>query len=309
MENAQQRAESVRSALGLQPRERMLDANGLSHHVLEWGDPNANEVIVLCHGFLDHAWGFAELGAALSARGMRAIAVDFRGHGESAHIGAGGYYYFPDYVLDLHELLPQLIDGPFHLLGHSMGGTVSTLYAATHIERVRTLTLLEGLGPNAERTELAVDRMKRWLNGVAPARSSDAAARITDLDEAFARLAARHSDVPEPLLRMLAEKSTCAHPSGTGLTWRFDPLHRTHSPNAFDADRFAQFVKLIEAPTLVVEGERGFARAIHARRAELLRDARTAQVAGAGHMLHWSHCREVAELVCRHVEKSISDNA
>jgi len=285
----------------MQARERFVLANGLQHHVVEWGDEAARDVVVLCHGFLDLAWGFAQLGPALALAGLRAVAVDFRGHGRSGRIPPGGYYYFPDYVLDLHELVPALVDGPYHLLGHSMGGTVCTMFAATHVEQIRTLSLLEGLGPPGEDDSRAPQRAKRWLASMSAARRAEAAAKLRDVDDAFRRLSARHSTAPEPFLRMLAEQSSEPHPSGEGLTWRFDPLHRTPSPLAFDPERFKHFIALIEAPTLVLEGEKGMRELVQADRLALLRQPHHHVIAGAGHMLHWTHCERVAELVIAHV--------
>lgn len=279
----------------MQPRERFLSANGLTHHVLEWGEPSAPP-IVLCHGFLDLAWGFAALGPLLAEAGCRAIALDFRGHGESGRVPEGGYYYFPDYVRDLHELAPQLTDGPFHLLGHSMGGSVATLFTATHPGLVRTLALLEGMGPPPEPEERAPARMKSWLEQTASARTQDGA-RLPDLEAAYERLSRRHPQVSPALLRLLAEKSTCAHESGSGLTWRFDPLHRTRSPIPFDAQRFRYFLQQIDVPTCVVSGERGFRNGEDEARIALLRNARHTVLEGAGHMLHWTHAREVASLL------------
>lgn len=286
------------------PRERFVEANGLRHHVLEWGAPDSADVFVLCHGFLDLAWGFATLAPRLARAGYRVLACDFRGHGESGWVPPGGYYYFPDYVLDLHALLPQLVRAPFHLLGHSMGGTVSTLFAATHAASVRTLVLMEGLGPSGDAPERAPHRMKSWLESVPSARREPV--QLRDLDEAYARLRARHRSVGEPLLRLLAERSTSAHPSGRGLTWRFDPLHRTRSPIPFDPTRFMHFVSDIEAPTLLVYGEHGFKTADDDARRERLRSAQCVEIRGAGHMLHWTHDEEIAAHVLAHAGRSAS---
>jgi pimeloyl-ACP methyl ester carboxylesterase len=282
------------------PEELRVLANGLEHHLLAWGDAQADQAVVLCHGFLDLAWGFAELGPRLAQAGYRVLAVDFRGHGETARVGAGGYYYFPDYVLDLHALLPQLLARPFHLLGHSMGGTVATLYAATHRERVASLSLLEGLGPRADAPERALERLRGWLEQTTRARAHEPT-KLRDLDDALSRLRARHGSVDERFLRMLAEKSTTEHESGHGLRWRFDPLHRTSSPIAFDAARFMQSLASIDAPTLVLQGELGLRTQDHELRVAQLRNKQQALVPGAGHMLHWSHCDEVSAIVLAHL--------
>ncbi|MDB4972851.1 MAG: hypothetical protein JWN48_1192, partial [Myxococcaceae bacterium] len=39
--------------LHIETRERFVQANGLTHHVVEWGPADADEVVVLCHGYLD----------------------------------------------------------------------------------------------------------------------------------------------------------------------------------------------------------------------------------------------------------------
>jgi pimeloyl-ACP methyl ester carboxylesterase len=281
-------------------REHTVRANGLAHHVIEWGPADASEVVLLCHGFLDLGFGFASLAPLLAASGLRVIAFDFRGHGETEWVGKGGYYHFPDYLLDLHELLPQLTSEAVHLVGHSMGGTVSALFAATHPGRLRTLALLEGLGPPAERPELAAERMKTWLADVDAVRKERGPAKLRDLTHALERLRARNPTVDGALLSLLAEKATKPHPDGDGLAWRFDPLHRTRSPLGFDLGRFRQLTPHIHVPTLLLYGSLGLRTGDDEQRAATLPNARTVTIEGASHMMHWTHPAETAHLLLGH---------
>ena len=104
------------------------------------GLENGGETILLCHGFLDCAASFARVATALAERGHRAIAFDWRGHGKTDWVGAGGYYHFPDYALDLYELTAALELERYHLVGHSMGGTATTLFAGSRPAGLRSLT-------------------------------------------------------------------------------------------------------------------------------------------------------------------------
>lgn len=283
-------------------RERLVRANGLLHHVIEWGDEAAREVVLLAHGFLDLAWGFALIAPRLVREGRKVVAFDWRGHGESEWVGRGGYYHFVDYVLDLHELVPQISSVPLHLVGHSMGGTASTLYAATHPERIRTLSLLEGLGPPAEDVNKAPDRVKRWLTGVDAVRRETEPPKLRDLAHARERLLARNAELDPDFVTLLAEKGTRPHPSGDGLAWRFDPLHRTASPMGFEITRFMQFVRLIEAPTLVIAGEQGMRVGDDDVRLAALKHGKSAVIGGAGHMMHWTHAMQTAALLAAYLD-------
>ena len=279
--------------------ERSVTANGLHHHVITWGADNPGETVLLCHGFLDMGLGFFKLAPLLAAAGYRVIAFDFRGHGDSAWVGRGGYYHFADYVLDLHELVPQLLpaETPFHLIGHSMGGTVATLYAATHLPRIKSLALLEGYGPPAEDPARALDRMRSWLSGIDALRAGESRVQLASLEAAIARLARRNPTLDAESLRFLAVNSTEPHPRAPGLTWRFDPLHRTLSPVGFELARFVHFATLITRPTLIIQGETGLRTGDDAARIAAYPRAQARVIAGAGHMLHWTHADETARAV------------
>ncbi len=276
--------------------EHQVSINGLSHHVITWNGGGA-PTIVLCHGFLDFAWSFELLAARLAEAGMRVVAFDWRGHGQTDHVGAGGYYHFSDYVLDLHGLMPQIADGEVHLLGHSMGGTAAALYAATHPRIPMTLTLVEGLGPPSY-TGAPPDKMTAWLDSMDRLRKRTWAP-MRDLDEAVKRLRAQTPELPAELGARLAEHAT--EPVEGGLRWRFNPLHRTTSPAPFSADSFVGFLDRVEAPTLLVSGSRGFRTDDHEERVAAIRDAREVEIDDVGHMIHWMKPDALAEAVLGHV--------
>lgn len=276
-----------------------MKVNDLSHHVLAWND-EASPTVVLCHGFLDLAWSFDAIARKLAAEGLRVVAFDWRGHGETEHVGAGGYYHFADYVLDLHELMPLLSAGEVHLVGHSMGGTAAALYAATHPKVPRTLTLIEGLGPPSFSGH-PTDKMIAWLESMDRFRRREQAP-MRDLSDAVKRLRAQTAELPADLAYFLAEKATVQ--TDEGLMWRFDPKHRTTSPAPFSAETFLAFLGRIESPTLIVSGSRGFRTEDHAERVAALRGARELEIDGVGHMIHWLEPEKLAAAILAHVRRA-----
>ena len=96
--------------------------------------------VLLLHGWTASAdlnW-FAQY-AALTAAGMRVIALDHRGHGR----GLRTYVHFrlEDCADDAVALVEQLGAGPVIAAGYSMGGPIALLAARRHPQAVRAVVL------------------------------------------------------------------------------------------------------------------------------------------------------------------------
>ncbi|RYE88419.1 MAG: alpha/beta hydrolase, partial [Myxococcales bacterium] len=172
------------------PTSHHLTLRGLPLRVLDWAplpgvDP-ARWPVLLLHGFADTAPSWAPVAHALQVAGHRVIAPDQRGFGDSGRAGAGGYYHFPDYVADVDALVRALDLPTLALVGHSMGGTVATLFAGSRPGQVGRLALLEGLGPPDSEPAHAPARFTRWLDDLAR-EGGRGRERSFDADSALSR--------------------------------------------------------------------------------------------------------------------------
>lgn len=106
-------------------------AAGAKLHVTHWlpaGSPKA--IVLLAHGYAEHAGRYGHVSARLNEAGYAVYAVDHWGHGQSD--GTPGFVpRFSAFLDGMRELL-ALVEvnhpgTPRLLLGHSMGGLIATL--------------------------------------------------------------------------------------------------------------------------------------------------------------------------------------
>jgi pimeloyl-ACP methyl ester carboxylesterase len=227
-------------------------ATGLDYHVLEWGaDEPHDHTVLLLHGFLDLAWGWRPTVEAGLAGRFHVVAPDFRGHGDSDRVGAGGYYYFADYLADVHALVKSLARTRLSIVGHSMGGAVAGYYSGSFPSRIHRLALLEGLGPPAQ-TENGPERVVAWLNGWERVRAATPRS-YASVEKAAARLREHDRLLELPFSLELAEHGTFAEPDGR-RRFKHDPLHATSGPYAYQLEVAQRFWRAITCPVLLVDG-------------------------------------------------------
>ncbi|MBI3798850.1 MAG: alpha/beta hydrolase [Deltaproteobacteria bacterium] len=184
-------------------------------HYLEWGTAT-NPPLVLLHGGSAHAHWWEHLTADL-ARAYWVLALDLRGHGDSAWITPPAYE-IEDYVADLEDFISRLGLAPLILLGHSLGGFIALTYASAHAEALRALVVVD-MGFRLRQSR----RLRLLSHFPAPIYQDE-----EDLLRRF-RLLPPETRVPVSLLHDIARHSVCQLPDGR-LSRKFDRATLTREP-------------------------------------------------------------------------------
>jgi alpha-beta hydrolase superfamily lysophospholipase len=100
--------------------------------------------VVVVHGYAEHSGRYAHVADALTEAGYAVWALDHRGHGRSEGDRAI-VAQFEHFVVDLAAFVrlvrEQSGDLPLFILGHSMGGLISTHYTFDHQHQLSGLIL------------------------------------------------------------------------------------------------------------------------------------------------------------------------
>ncbi|NBB93955.1 MAG: alpha/beta fold hydrolase [Gammaproteobacteria bacterium] len=250
--------------------------------------------VLALHGWLDNAHSFMPLSDHLD--GLDLVAIDFPGHGRSAPRPENVRYHFDDYSFDVLEVLDALGWERANLLGHSLGGAVSTLVAAAAPERVRAMVLIEGLGPLAAPADRTAEG---WRKAVA--RSKPRRRRVHEHRDGAIAARQQGSDLSDESTRLLAERGLIEVDGGwqwghdLRLTW--PTAHRYTEPQVVD------LLAHIEAPVLNIHSEPHsglMGSRLYQLRLAALRHRRESVSCPGGHHLHMVHPDRIAANILEH---------
>ncbi len=232
--------------------QTFLNHRGLNFAVYEWGTPSNHPTILFIHGWLDHGSSWNTTANHLIKLGYHCVAIDHRGHGCSDHIPMFDEYHFPDYISDLQALITLLNLTKFVMVGHSMGGTIASLYGAFCIQRAVLLVLIDGLGPEHEEPESARHRFRLHL------KQREKIPTHKPMTEAIGirKLRRIHPFLSESSLQQeLTELTVRSKEDSNHVFWRWDPRHRNKAAIGFDLRRYLEILKWIETETVLIFGE------------------------------------------------------
>ncbi|GAA1864021.1 alpha/beta fold hydrolase [Asanoa iriomotensis] len=133
-----------------------IEVRGLTFEVTEGGPPGG-PVVILLHGFPTNRQLWAGVTPFLNAAGLRTYAIDQRGYSPGARPSGVDAYRAEECVLDAVAFVDELAGGRADVVGHDFGSLVSWQLAASHPERVRSLTAVSVPHPAAFAHALSTD--------------------------------------------------------------------------------------------------------------------------------------------------------
>jgi pimeloyl-ACP methyl ester carboxylesterase len=252
----------------------------------------------------DHGRGF-DLLAPLLAERYRVIAIDARGHGDSAW--SDSYLWHQD-VRDIARVVQSLGDR-VRLLGHSKGGGQATDAAVLARANVYKLVNIDGFGP----PNGPIGRPGR------PAREPDGPIAFSEFLDGRRRLAERPAFRPYPKLDDLVERRKqtnprlsnewlryfCWHGSrrdGDGFQWKADPIAGSGA-GPFRVDWIGPGWRELRAPMLAINGREpdtwslGPDAESTAERLAFVQHVERVVIEDAGHFPHMERPAETARVV------------
>ena len=228
-------------------RTEFVSVRGRRYHIRRWGDDDAPTLFFL-HGWGDVSASFQFVVDALPVR-WRIIAPDWRGFGLSQWNESA--YWFPDYIADLDALLDIYSPGhAAHVVGHSMGGIVASLYAGIRPTRIARLASLEGFALWVSGPGETPVRFEKWLQQI---RENDSAFRhYPSRAEFAARLCRDNPRLQAERASFIAEHSLLA--TTGNFVFAGDPRHRWINPVLYPLEEAKACWRKITAPTLWLAG-------------------------------------------------------
>lgn len=251
--------------------------------------PRNGPVLLALHGWLDNAASFQPLLPYLND--FQVYALDFPGHGWSAHRSPDAWYSFVEWVADVVTLLQHQNWTEVHLVGHSMGGFVAQLVAAAVPERLASLHLIEAFGLLTQDPQTAPEQLQRAL-----AERQQLFHRqppvYRDLERVI-RLRAEKSQLTPALAELLVRRNM--YQDARGWHWRVDPRVRLASPVRFTVAQATALIGAIQTPVQLIRGSQGYEQLTSAiaQWGHLQPEMAVTEIAG-GHHVHMEQPEKVA---------------
>lgn len=215
-------------------------------------------LILALHGWLDNAASFVPLLTEITD--YYVIALDWAGHGLSDHRPPGADYQQFDYIDDLHQLITQQQWQNVILLGHSMGGILSSIYAATFPDIVKAVVSIDAMGPIVTENSVAenlrtgvLSRQKRRAK-----RSLSSPVPLTQLIEKRQQ----HTELSAELVELLIQRATRpviveAGEGGTQVVWRTDSRLRNASLIRLTEQQALELMAELTCPMQIIIADEG----------------------------------------------------
>ncbi len=237
--------------------------------------PVGAPTVLLLHGGgqTRHAWGRAA--QTLGDAGWRTVALDLPGHGDSAWAADGDYRI--EVLADTMLRIWRELGTPLAVVGASLGGLISmAAVGRADAPPINALVLVD-IAPRME--EAGVERIVSFMRA-----RPDGFASLEEAAQHIADYRGRPMEGPIEGLK----KNLRLNAQGRWV-WHWDPqlMSEANHNHRRDADGYERALRGLQAPTLLLRGQRSDVISEEDARAlvQTLPQARFVDLKGAGHMI------------------------
>ena len=268
----------------MEPVSHFFYSHRLKLQFWDWGH-DSEPPLLLVHGGLDHARNWDWVARSLR-NDFHVYALDLRGHGNSAW-SPGALYSIAEHVLDVSAMVDVIGRQTVCIIGHSLGGIISSTYAGVYPERVERLVSIEGLGfPRNHRVHApAPQRIRYWVEETRRIERRTPHS-YPNLSAAVARMKEANPHLSDEVAEHLTLHGTNWNADGS-MIWKFDNFARLFPPYGQNFEDSIALYGNIGCPTLFFWGMESFMNDPEGDpRFKAIPDCRLVKVPNAGHWVH-----------------------
>ena len=284
-----------------------MEVNGNIIAGLQYGD-RSKPVLLAVHGWLDNAASFIPLAEALKdslddgSLPYQLIAIDLPGHGLSTH--KIGHYNFIEWVDDLYQIIKSQRWGPVTIIGHSMGGMICSILAATFPELVTRVVLIEGLGAISAEAEQTVNQLRKGIESRAiyNKNSNQSTSRKNNALtlEKIVKARCFVSDLNEEHAKLICNRNVTINESG--VSFCSDPKLKVRSLVRLTEPQVIDILSSISTRCLIIIGDKGYPLINQSLNLEIFckENFNILKLSG-GHHVHMDNAAETASAIVKFV--------
>ncbi len=231
------------------------------------------------------------------------IAPDLRGYGKSAHTPNPLGYFFAEYVADVHAILQKFSPREkVRILGHSLGGGISSFYAGAFPERVSHFINVEGFAFRNNSPERGPEKIRTWIEQLSHLKGFNT---FKDLSHFAKRLTEINPRLPLDRALFFAKHLTKRVASGVRMA--ADPKHILAEPYTLSKSQFYPFWEKIQAQCLLVYANlsnmNDWVKSDNLKKEmkdwfqHFPKDSKKVEIKNCGHMVHHEKPEELAKVV------------